>query len=120
MTREEFVAEKKAAERRIVLRVVPFGIIYAIYFAMILAIPCLIILLCMYYSSDARSTLVWELCSCIILTITAVLAGRDSNRRFAELAFKCPFCRGFLVFSSGDVTVTTGKCFYCERQIFSE
>lgn len=118
MTREEFVAQKKASEWRISWRVVPPGILYSIFLGMILAVPCLLMLLYLYFSTTVRATILWELACCILLTIICVFAERDGRRRFPKLALKCPSCNGYLVFSAGEETLKTGRCWQCGQQIF--
>ncbi|HEY3322505.1 MAG TPA: HEAT repeat domain-containing protein [Planctomycetota bacterium] len=118
MTRDEFIAQQTAAERQIRRQVIPFGVLYAVFFAMICAIACLAVLLCFYFTTPARTPILYELGSCFVLFELGILAERDGRRRFEKLGVKCPSCHRFLMFTLGEKTAETGRCSHCGEKVF--
>ncbi|HEV3271346.1 MAG TPA: hypothetical protein VGZ93_04110 [Candidatus Methylacidiphilales bacterium] len=127
MTKEEFILKKTAAERVIkALHPIPMGIFFSIIFAMIMAIPALIGLLCLvlffHYSAAPPATILGELVFCLcLLAFTWFWCGRESQKLridFEHHGAKCPSCQKFLMFAHGDKTLKTGRCWNCGVQIF--
>jgi hypothetical protein len=118
MTRAEFLSQQKESERRIVWRVIPLGIIYAIRGMSVVFSIYLAVMLWMYYGTTARNVIVGELIFCVLLFAISFPAERDSKRNFARLGLRCPFCQKFLVFVGGMKAAETGCCDHCGARVF--
>ena len=118
MTRDEFILQKTESERRICRRVIPMGFIYSIWVATVPAVVFLAVLLLMYFTTEARTTILYELVFCVLLFAISVPAARDSTKQFARLAVKCPFCQSYFVFipaQEAQKTLETGCCHNCGK-----
>ena len=118
MTKEEFITQQADSERRIKLRVMPVGIIYSIRIAVAFGALVLPIPLFLYFNTEARTTILYVLGSCIMVFAMTFPWERYSKRRFVELAIKCPSCQSPLVFLFDLKTNETGICYSCGKKIF--
>jgi len=118
MTREEFISQQTDSERRIVRRVVPYGIIYSIRLVSAVAIVLLAVLLWIYFATDARNSILYELGFCLLLFVGSFPVERDTRRQFPRLGLRCPSCQSYLIFLDGRKTAETGCCHHCGERIF--
>jgi len=126
MTKEEFISRKTDAERRIKrFQIVPWGIFFAVYSAMFLALPSLLVLLCVavfkHYPPHARAIILWEIAACGLLTGIIQFQIWNARRRtvdtLTELDLKCPSCHKFVNLRS---TAKSGLCWNCGARIFDQ
>jgi hypothetical protein len=121
MTRDEFQARQSAADA--LCRGYIWGIIYAIWFGMTLAVIILLGMLCWSFSVDGRAeraTILWELGFCVLLFGGAQFVYRVRSGKVKELSVRCPACRRFVSRKSEKKTLETGRCAECDAQIIDE
>ena len=118
MKREEFLSKQADSERRISRRVIPLGVIYFIRLVSPVGILILALLLRIYFASDARNSILYELLFCVLLFVGSFLAEKYSRKQLSKLGLRCPACQGYLIFVEGKKTAETGRCHHCGAQIF--
>ncbi len=123
MTRETFINKQSEAEKQIRQHCISFGLIYAVWLAMLIAIPCLLAFAyCSFYFHTkfvARAVIAGELIFCVLAILVANHFYKRNVLRWVRYALKCPSCRRSLVFLLRWQVeeIAEGRCPHCQETI---
>ena len=115
MIREDFIRRKTEGER--FGKRIPLWIFACMWVAGVGWSVCLVILLFLYWSTEARPPILIELAVCALLIAALPFFDRLWQRRLIRLGLQCPSCRSWLISKKGDAVLLDGKCGDCGTQI---
>ena len=115
MTRAEFISRQKAIERDLrCLWFIPWGIVFAIGLGMVGWLIYLLVVLFLYFRTDALPTIVCEMGVCLLVLGGLFLRERMWRRSLDKSGLWCPSCGKWLVPNVAE----TGCCGQCGKRVF--
>lgn len=118
MTREDFIRSKQEGERY--GKRFPWWIFACMWFAGTAWTIYLLVLLLLYWSTEARTPILVELCVCVLLIAALPFFDRLWKERMTKLGLQCPSCHAWLISAKGEAVLQTGRCEDCGTQLIEE
>ena len=118
MTRDEFIKQISESEQKIMNRVFPVGIVFAVRLGTIEGLIVCGWLQWRFCGANLYSPMLLAIGILVLLFCGSIPAASYCNKRFDQFALKYPFCHCYMVFNLATKTVETGCCYHCGKRVF--